>query len=230
MLRCAVGSVCGAAAPGGHTCSHVPRVTRVPAQRRVTDLLFPTSWVDELPWLVAPAVQAAWAAANQVNLLASGRHAPERQGGQVLLTAAKYCNCGLLSAGQRDLLPARPPQLHVQRGGGVPAGHRAGARHQEGGAGGSGGRAEDTAGPGGGLGQELGLQRGHDLLQPGGDGAGPPPHAEAVPPRGLLLRGQLPHPRPRAQRGQVPQQQPCVGCRRLGVAGTCWWPSPGPAP
>ena len=107
----------------------MPRVTRVPAQRRVTDLLFPTSWVDELPWLVAPAVQAAWAAANQVNLLASGRHAPERQGGQVLLTAAKYCNCGLLSARQRDLLPARPPQLHVQRGGGVPAGRRAGARH-----------------------------------------------------------------------------------------------------
>ena len=38
MLRCAVGSVCGAAAPGGHTpCSHVPRVTchtcPCPAQR-----------------------------------------------------------------------------------------------------------------------------------------------------------------------------------------------------
>ena len=59
----------------------MPRVTRVPAQRpRVTDLLFPTSWVDELPWLVAPAVQAAWAAANRVNLLGSGRHAPEQQG------------------------------------------------------------------------------------------------------------------------------------------------------
>ena len=25
-------------------------------------------------------------------------------------------------------------------------------------------------------------------------------------------------------------QQPCVRCRRMGVAGTCWWPSPGPAP
>ena len=217
MLRCAVGAVCGAAAPGGHTtCTHVPRVTRVPAQRpRVTDLLFPTSWVDELPWLVAPAVQAAWAAANRVNLLGSGRHAPERQGEQVLLTAAKYCNCGLLSAGQRDLLPARPPELHLQRGGRVPAGHRAGAHHQQGGGGGgaaaagAGGGAEDTAGAARGLGQELGLQRGHGRLQPGGDGAGPPRHAEAVPPRGLLLRGQLPHPRPRAQRGQVPAAHMC---------------------
>ena len=26
------------------------------------------------------------------------------------------------------------------------------------------------------------------------------------------------------------RQHTCVRCRRMGVAGTCWWPSPGPAP
>ena len=46
----------------------------------VTDILFPTSWVDELPYFLAPEVQLAFAAANEVNFLASGRHAPERMG------------------------------------------------------------------------------------------------------------------------------------------------------
>jgi len=44
----------------------------------VTDILFPTSWVDELPYFLAPEVQLSFAVTNEVNFLASGRHAPER--------------------------------------------------------------------------------------------------------------------------------------------------------
>ena len=46
----------------------------------MTDILYPTAWVDELPFLLAPQEQTAWAVANNVNFLASGYHDPEIMG------------------------------------------------------------------------------------------------------------------------------------------------------
>ena len=36
--------------------------------------------MDELPYFLAPEVQLSFAVTNEVNFLASGRHAPERMG------------------------------------------------------------------------------------------------------------------------------------------------------
>ena len=46
----------------------------------MTDILYPTAWVDELPYLLAPQVQMAWAVTNDVNFLASGHHYPDKLG------------------------------------------------------------------------------------------------------------------------------------------------------
>ena len=46
----------------------------------MTDILYPTAWVDELPFLLAPQEQTAWAVANNVNFLASGYHDPDNMG------------------------------------------------------------------------------------------------------------------------------------------------------
>ena len=46
----------------------------------ITDIVFPTAWVDEWPYLVATEVQAGWAVSNKVNFLASGRHNPTTYG------------------------------------------------------------------------------------------------------------------------------------------------------
>ena len=44
----------------------------------ITDIVFPTAWVDEWPFLVATEVQNGWAVSNRVNFLASGYHAPDK--------------------------------------------------------------------------------------------------------------------------------------------------------
>ena len=46
----------------------------------ITDIVFPTAWVDEWPYLVATEVQAGWAVSNEVNFLASGYHNPTSYG------------------------------------------------------------------------------------------------------------------------------------------------------
>ena len=46
----------------------------------MTDIVFPTSWVDDIPFFVAPVVQNGWAVTNSVNFLASGRHHPQTLG------------------------------------------------------------------------------------------------------------------------------------------------------
>ncbi|XP_059480890.1 pantetheinase-like isoform X3 [Neocloeon triangulifer] len=43
----------------------------------VTDIIFPTAWIHELPFLTGPQAQAAFAYGNQVNVLASGYNEPE---------------------------------------------------------------------------------------------------------------------------------------------------------
>ncbi|CAL8118392.1 unnamed protein product [Orchesella dallaii] len=44
----------------------------------IHNFAFPTAWIDELPFLTAIQSQALWAQSNQVNLLASGYHQPDR--------------------------------------------------------------------------------------------------------------------------------------------------------
>ena len=57
----------------------------------VTDILYPTAWVDELPFLLAPQEQNAWAVTNNVNFLASGYHAPDKMGENEILFTAHKC-------------------------------------------------------------------------------------------------------------------------------------------
>lgn len=45
--------------------------------QNVTDIIFPTMWFSELPFLTAVQVQQNWAFANKVNLLAAGANRPE---------------------------------------------------------------------------------------------------------------------------------------------------------
>ena len=65
----------------------------------VTDIVYPTSWVDELPFLTAPEVQTAWPVTNNVNLLASGRHSPQSLGQweifllKIILSNSKSKSC-----------------------------------------------------------------------------------------------------------------------------------------
>ncbi|CAG0880439.1 unnamed protein product [Darwinula stevensoni] len=47
----------------------------------ITDLIFPTAWVDSLPLYLGGQVQAGWSYGLGINLLASGYHRP--QGGQL---------------------------------------------------------------------------------------------------------------------------------------------------
>lgn len=46
-------------------------------KENVTDIIFPTMWFSELPFLTAVQVQQNWAFANNVNLLAAGANRPE---------------------------------------------------------------------------------------------------------------------------------------------------------
>ena len=46
----------------------------------MTDIVFPTAWQDEWPYLVAPEVQTGWAVSKGVNFLASGYHNPASYG------------------------------------------------------------------------------------------------------------------------------------------------------
>lgn len=48
------------------------------ASEGIRNFIFPTAWVDELPFLTAIQAQSLWAQSNKVNLLASGYHNPER--------------------------------------------------------------------------------------------------------------------------------------------------------
>lgn len=45
--------------------------------QNVTDIIFPTMWFSEMPFLTAVQVQQNWAFANNVNLLAAGANRPE---------------------------------------------------------------------------------------------------------------------------------------------------------
>lgn len=45
-------------------------------KHKITDIVYPTHWFGELPFLDALSVQAAWSYANDVNLLASGFNNP----------------------------------------------------------------------------------------------------------------------------------------------------------
>lgn len=45
-------------------------------RHKITDIVYPTHWFAELPFLDALSVQAAWSYANDVNLLASGFNTP----------------------------------------------------------------------------------------------------------------------------------------------------------
>eukprot|EP00092_Neocalanus_flemingeri_P008797 GFUD01009470.1.p1 GENE.GFUD01009470.1~~GFUD01009470.1.p1 ORF type:complete len:507 (+),score=151.05 GFUD01009470.1:145-1665(+) len=42
----------------------------------ITDIVYPTAWVDELPYMLAPQEQTGWAVGMGVNFLASGYHGP----------------------------------------------------------------------------------------------------------------------------------------------------------
>ena len=43
----------------------------------ITDIVYPTAWVDEMPFMIAPVEQNGWAVSNNVNFLASGYHDPK---------------------------------------------------------------------------------------------------------------------------------------------------------
>ena len=47
----------------------------------ITDIVYSTHWYSELPFLHSSSVQAGWAYANNVNLLASGYDEPIRGSG-----------------------------------------------------------------------------------------------------------------------------------------------------
>ncbi|CAG7659394.1 unnamed protein product, partial [Allacma fusca] len=42
----------------------------------ITHFVFPTSWIDELPFLTAIQAQMFWASSSKATLLASGYHNP----------------------------------------------------------------------------------------------------------------------------------------------------------
>lgn len=48
------------------------------ARKGIRNFVFPTAWVDELPFLTAIQAQSLWAQSNNVNLLAAGYHEPAR--------------------------------------------------------------------------------------------------------------------------------------------------------
>ena len=61
-------------------CHYYPSIPVTPQFPNITDIVFPTAWVDEWPYLVATEVQAGWAVSNKVNFLASGYHNPASYG------------------------------------------------------------------------------------------------------------------------------------------------------
>ena len=54
---------------------HQPAL-QVHSQRGTSDFIYPTAWIDELPFLTAVQIQEAWSRTLRVNLLAAGYHRP----------------------------------------------------------------------------------------------------------------------------------------------------------
>lgn len=58
--------------------------------QNVTDIIFPTMWFSELPFLTGVQVQQNWAYSNKVNLLAAGANNPERGSTGTGIYAGQY--------------------------------------------------------------------------------------------------------------------------------------------